>query len=97
MTDMLVPDADRQSDLFGDVKPTPRWQPGYMPDPARVRRKMEDMIEQLRVASEMPWTPDRLAHRRTVFPQMSCWLPDDEAHELCEQFDAELSRLEQID
>lgn len=94
MTNMLVPDADRQSDLFGGHKPAPRWQPDYTPDPAKIRRKMEDMIEQLRVADTMPWTADRLAHRRTVFPQMSSWLPDDEAYQLRERFDAELNRLD---
>jgi hypothetical protein len=30
---------------------------------------------------------------QTIFPQMSKWLPDDEAAQLCFEFEAELARL----
>lgn len=93
MSTMLVPAADRQSDLFSDQQSAPRWQPGWTPDPDEIRAKMEAMIAQLSEANDMPWTEDRLAHRRTVFPQMSGWLSEDEARALCERFDAELVRL----
>jgi hypothetical protein len=34
-----------------------------------------------------------LRYHRTVIPQMSRWLPDDEAAQICREFDAELARL----
>ena len=42
----------------------------------------------------MPWEPRKVRLFRTIFPQMSQWLPDDEAKQLCLEFEAELARLE---
>ena len=42
----------------------------------------------------MPWEPDRLSLYRTIFPQMTNWLPEDEGAQLLFQFETELARLE---
>ncbi len=41
----------------------------------------------------MPWDRDKLRYHRTVVPQMSRWLPDDERAEIIRAFEAEVARL----
>jgi hypothetical protein len=41
----------------------------------------------------MPWEPRRVSLYQTIFPQMSNWLPKEEAAQLCSEFEAELARL----
>ena len=41
----------------------------------------------------MPWEPTQLSLYRTIFPQMTLFLPDDEAEHFRLSFDAELRRL----
>jgi hypothetical protein len=42
----------------------------------------------------MPWPPINARLYRTLFPQMTFWLPEDEARQLRFEFEAELARLE---
>jgi hypothetical protein len=42
----------------------------------------------------MPWDKPRVSLYRTIFPQMTNWLPEDEGAQLCFEFEAELARLE---
>jgi hypothetical protein len=42
----------------------------------------------------MPWEPSKLSLYRTIFPQMTNWLPEDESAQLRFQFEEELARLE---
>lgn len=45
-------------------------------------------------APEHGGTPKDLRFWRTVFPQMSTWLPPEEREAMCSAFTAEVSRLE---
>jgi hypothetical protein len=41
----------------------------------------------------LPWEPKQVSLYRTIFPQMTNWLPEDEAAQLRFDFEAELARL----
>jgi len=41
----------------------------------------------------MPWDERTLGLHQTVFPQMTNWLPDDEARQLRLEFEIEVVRL----
>jgi hypothetical protein len=49
---------------------------------------------QARAAKSLPWDPRRTLYWRTVFPQMTNWLPDEEAAQLRFEFETEIQRLE---
>jgi hypothetical protein len=79
-----------QPDLFGaDAAP-----PAYRPDPDKVRSRLHRILSQAHAAEKMPWEPTTVTLYRTIFPQMSKWLPEDEAAQLCFAFDVEMKRLE---
>ncbi len=42
----------------------------------------------------MPWDARRVLLYRTIFPQMTNWLPEEEGSQLRFAFEAELVRLE---
>ncbi|HEX5998081.1 MAG TPA: hypothetical protein VFZ16_01590 [Hyphomicrobiaceae bacterium] len=78
-----------QADLFG---PPPKQ--SYAPSLATVRAEVNKVLEKARIAREMPWTPKEVAFWKTVFPQMTNWLPDEEAAQLRSAFMEEICRLE---
>lgn len=88
----------KQADLFDTDA-----QPGLFPedaapvvfraDPDKVRVKLQRILAEARAASAMPWDAATLGYHQTVFPQMSQWLPEDEAAQLRFEFDTELKRL----
>jgi hypothetical protein len=79
---------ETQPDLFGaDPVPT------YRPDPDKVRSRLQKMLAEARAAQTMPWEATTVSLYQTIFPQMSKWLPEDEASQLCFAFEAELARL----
>lgn len=63
------------------------------PDVAAVRSRLRNLLDTLGAAEAMPLTDKQLAFWRTVVPQMSNWLPDDEKAAVLAQFDAHLNRL----
>ena len=79
---------DEQDDLFDD-QPTPV----YRADPDQVRADLYKILAEARAAKKMPWDPTRLSLYRTVFPQMTNWLPDEEGAQLRFEFEAEVARL----
>jgi hypothetical protein len=87
-----------QLDLFDRDEPDDvlenRPSPVYRADPDKVRAELHKILAAARAAQEMPWGPERVRYYRTDFPQMSKWLPDDEAAQLRCAFEAELARLE---
>lgn len=88
-----------QPDLFGpEPEPDlfdPDWQPyAYRADPDDVRAELEKILAEARAASTVPWEPARVGLYRTIFPQMTLWLPDEEAAQLRFAFEAEMARLE---
>ena len=47
-----------------------------------------------RGARTLPWEPARVSLYRTIFPQMTLWLPEDEGAQLRLEFEAEMTRLQ---
>lgn len=80
--------SEEQPDLFGDSRPPP-----YQPDPDKVRSRLYKILGEARAAQRLPWEPTRVSLYQTIFPQMTLWLPEDEAAQLRFEFEAELERL----
>ncbi|HMA71460.1 MAG TPA: hypothetical protein VKP67_08235 [Xanthobacteraceae bacterium] len=81
---------EEQPDLFGDDSPTQV----FRADPDKVRQELYKILAEARAAQTMPWDAKRALLYRTIFPQMTNWLPEEEATQLCFDFAAELARLE---
>ena len=47
----------------------------------------------MRAADAMPWSKKDYGFWQRVFPQITNWLPKEEAARLCFAFEAELARL----
>jgi len=87
----------KQLDLFPDETPEP-FDPeqapiAYSPDPDHVRQRLHRILAEAQAASEVPWDATRLRLYRTIFPQMTRWLPDEEAEQLRFAVDEEMARL----
>jgi hypothetical protein len=54
----------------------------YRADPDEVRAELLRVLAQVRGAQSFPWDARRTLYWRTVFPQMTNWLPDTEAAQL---------------
>ena len=80
--------SSAQPDLFG---PPPRQ--SYAPTLEKVRSEVKKVLDAARSAEVVPWTPKELAYWKTVFPQMTRWLPTDEAEQVRSAFMDELRRL----
>ncbi len=87
-----------QLDLFGESQPE---LPGvdetasvYRADPDEVRAELLRVLAKARAAERFPWDSRRTLYWRTVFPQMTNWLPDEEAAQLRFEFETEIRRLE---
>lgn len=80
--------TEEQPDLFGDSRPPP-----YRPDSNKVRARLHKILGEARAARRPPWEPTRTSLYRTIFPQMTLWLPDEEGAQLRLEFEAELERL----
>jgi hypothetical protein len=81
---------DEQTDLFGEDSPTPE----YRADPDMVRQELYRILAEARAAQTIPWDANRAKVYRTIFPQMTNWLPEEEGAQLRFEFEAELARLE---
>ncbi|GIL03061.1 MAG: hypothetical protein BroJett030_29600 [Alphaproteobacteria bacterium] len=81
-----------QGSLFGEGRlAAPRR--STTPDPQVVRLRLRAVIDKARAAERMPWTERDTRMWQTVFPNMAKWLPEEEAAQLCLEFEAELKRL----
>jgi hypothetical protein len=78
-----------QPDLFG---PPPKQ--SYAPSLEKVRAEVNKVLEKARIAKDMPWTAKEVAFWKTVFPQMTNWLPEDERELVRSAFWEEINRLE---
>jgi hypothetical protein len=76
--------SDDQPDMFG---PAPAWKP----NPDKVRARLHRLLAEARAARSLE--PSTLSLYRTIFPQMSLFLPEEEGAQLRLAFDAELERL----
>jgi hypothetical protein len=81
---------EQRSDLFGDDTPTPE----YRADPDSVRAELYKILAEARAAQKLPWEPRTVLLYRTIFPQMTNWLPDEEGAQLRFEFETEIKRLE---
>jgi hypothetical protein len=79
---------ESQLDLFG-AEPAP----SYQPDQDKVRARLQKILAEARSAEIIPWEPSRASLYRTIFPQMTQWLPEDEGTRLRFEFETELARL----
>jgi hypothetical protein len=88
----------RQGDLFGHDQPDPSGEdhetPVYRADPDEVRADLLRILAEARAAKSMPWDSSKLSLYRTIFPQMTNWLPEDEGAQLRFEFETEITRLE---
>ena len=66
----------------------------YVADPEVVRGELLAALAELRAAQSFPWDARRTLYWRTVFPQMTNWLPDEEAAQLRFEFETEIRRLD---
>lgn len=82
-------DEETQPDLFG-AEPVPV----YRPDPDKVRARLHKILAEARAAQTLPWGPGRASLYRTIFPQMTNWLPEEEGAQLRFAFEMEIARLE---
>jgi len=82
-------DGEAQPDLFG-AEPVSV----YRPDPDKVRRRLGKILAEARAARKLPWEPTTVSLYRTIFPQMTNWLPEEEGAQLRFEFETELARLE---
>jgi hypothetical protein len=85
----LFQDVTR-SDLFGEDTPTPE----YRADPDSVRAELYKILAEARASQRLPWEPKTVLLYRTVFPQMTNWLPEGEGAQLRFEFEMEIKRLE---
>jgi len=83
--DLFAPDP--QSELFDEEVETPT----YTPDIDEVRERLQKILAETRAAKELPW--GRASLYRTIFPQMTLWLPEEEGAQLRFEFEAEMERL----
>ncbi len=82
-------EQEAQPDLFG-ADPAP----AYRPDPPKVRARLHRILGEAKAARTLPWEPTRVSLYRTIFPQMSLLLPEEEGAQLRLEFEAEMARLE---
>ena len=80
---------ETQADLFG-----PAEAPAYRPDPDKVRSRLQKILAEMRAAQQASLEPSTVSLYRTIFPQMTNWLPEEEGAQLRFQFEEELARLE---
>lgn len=78
-----------EPDLFDEDAPTVY----YHGDPDRVRARLHRLIAEARAADTLPWDEDSVRLYRKIVPQMVLWLPEEEAAQLCFDFEAEMRRL----
>ena len=69
----------------------------YEPNRDEVRQDLRAILDSARqVSAEAPWDERTFSYNKVVFPQMTRWLPDDEAAQLCFEFAREIERIEQL-
>jgi hypothetical protein len=78
-----------QPDLFGG-----QAVPAYRPDLDKVRARLNKLLAETRAAESLP--PSRASLLRTIFPDMTSWLPEEEGAQLRLEFEKEMERLKAV-
>jgi len=81
-------DDDSQADLFGGQAAPP----AYRPNIDKVRARLNKILTEARAAQFLP--SGRASLYRTIVPQMTLWLPEEEGAQLRLEFEREMERLE---
>ena len=69
----------------------------YEPNLDEIREDLHAILEDARqVTAEAPWNERTYRYNKVVFPQMSRWLPEEEAAQFCFEFAREMERIEQL-
>lgn len=69
----------------------------YEPDLDEVREDLAEILDSARrVTADALWDERTYRYNKVVFPQMSRWLPEEEAAQLCFAFAREIERIEQL-
>jgi hypothetical protein len=82
-------EAESQPDLFGA-----ETAPAYRPDADKVRARLNKILAEARAAETLPWDRSRASLYRTIFPQMTLFLPEEEGAQFRFAFETEMTRLE---
>ncbi len=83
-----------QLDMFSPLEATlPKESLVNSGDPVKVRIRLKRILEEVQNADEMPWDWRTLRLYQTIVPQMTRWLPQDEAENFRLKFFAEVNRL----
>jgi hypothetical protein len=87
-----------QPDLFRtESQPDLFWQdaaPAHRPDADKVRARLNKILAEARAAQTLPWDRSRASLYRTIFPQLTLFLPEGEGAQLRFAFETEMARLE---
>ena len=83
---------DAQGSLFGEGRMSPPVRKS-IPDPQAIRERLGQILKTLRASESMPLAERDLRMWRTVVPNMTKWLPADEADDIRKEFETELARL----
>ena len=84
--------ADSQGNLFGEDGMAPPARSSH-PDLQAIRKRLDQLLETLRASETMPLSDRDLRMWQTVEPNITRWLPDDEAEAIRIQFTYEMERL----
>ncbi|MEA3017554.1 MAG: hypothetical protein QOI38_2276 [Sphingomonadales bacterium] len=69
----------------------------FQPNLDEIREDLRSILVAARsVSAENPWDERTFRYNKVVFPQMTRWLPDEEAQQLCFEFSLELQRIETL-
>ena len=88
--------APAQTSLFDCGQMEEEAPRSYLPDPDDIRRRLVGVLGKARRADRMPWSARDARIWQTVFPQMSNWLPEEEAKQLRLAFAQEIERLQLV-
>jgi hypothetical protein len=81
-----------QADLFAEERA--RNVKTVSANPDGVRARLHKMLMEAKEAGSLsPWDERTTRLYRIIFPQMTKWLPEAEAEQLCSEFQNELERL----
>ena len=67
----------------------------YEPNLDEIREDLQAMLDSARqVTGDALWDDRTYRYNKVVFPQMSRWLPEEEAAQLCFEFARQIERIE---
>jgi hypothetical protein len=83
---------DAQGSLFGDGRMAPPARQST-PDIEAIRVRLGKLLETLRTSETLPLSDKDIRMWQTVVPNMTRWLPTDEADTIRAKFSHEMDRL----